>query len=148
MMLSRRSLLAAGAAVILVPTDTWAQQYPSRIIRIIVPFAAGGGSVEEGLGMNLSGRVDLGILSTFSSRVSSSSGSVQFDVKISGDADKPAIFGQASAEGASLKLKDIPYPVDDIDAQITNICRCGTYPRIREAIHAIARDKKELGVSG
>ena len=26
----------------------------------------------------------------------------------------------------------------DIDSQLTNICRCGTYPRIRHAIHAIA----------
>ncbi len=28
---------------------------------------------------------------------------------------------------------------DDIDAMITNICRCGTYPRIRRAIHRAAR---------
>ena len=27
---------------------------------------------------------------------------------------------------------------DDIDAAITNICRCGTYPRIRRAIHRAA----------
>jgi isoquinoline 1-oxidoreductase alpha subunit len=32
-----------------------------------------------------------------------------------------------------------PHPTDaDIDAEITNICRCGTYPRIRRAIHAVA----------
>jgi isoquinoline 1-oxidoreductase alpha subunit len=37
-------------------------------------------------------------------------------------------------------LKASPAPSDDeIDAAITNICRCGTYPRIRKAIHAIAR---------
>jgi isoquinoline 1-oxidoreductase alpha subunit len=31
-------------------------------------------------------------------------------------------------------------PADaDIDAAITNICRCGTYPRIREAIKAAAK---------
>ncbi|HEX6703288.1 MAG TPA: (2Fe-2S)-binding protein [Albitalea sp.] len=28
----------------------------------------------------------------------------------------------------------------DIDAAITNICRCGTYPRIREAIKTAARE--------
>jgi isoquinoline 1-oxidoreductase subunit alpha len=27
---------------------------------------------------------------------------------------------------------------EDIDQSITNICRCGTYPRIRKAIHAAA----------
>jgi isoquinoline 1-oxidoreductase subunit alpha len=32
-----------------------------------------------------------------------------------------------------------PAPSDaDIDAEITNICRCGTYPRIRAAIHRAA----------
>jgi isoquinoline 1-oxidoreductase subunit alpha len=33
-------------------------------------------------------------------------------------------------------LKDKPRPTDaEIDAEITNICRCGTYARIRAAIH-------------
>jgi len=41
---SRRSLLAASAAAILTATGARAETYPSRIIRIIVPFAAGGGS--------------------------------------------------------------------------------------------------------
>jgi isoquinoline 1-oxidoreductase subunit alpha len=36
-------------------------------------------------------------------------------------------------------LKENPNPTDaDIDAAITNICRCGTYQRIRAAIHAVA----------
>jgi isoquinoline 1-oxidoreductase alpha subunit len=36
-------------------------------------------------------------------------------------------------------LRDKPNPTDiDIDAAITNICRCGTYQRIRAAIHAAA----------
>jgi isoquinoline 1-oxidoreductase subunit alpha len=36
-------------------------------------------------------------------------------------------------------LKEKPAPSDaDIDAAITNICRCGTYQRIRAAIHAVA----------
>ena len=39
---------------------------------------------------------------------------------------------------ASL-LKDIPEPSDaDIDLYGDNICRCGTYPRLRAAIHAAA----------
>jgi isoquinoline 1-oxidoreductase alpha subunit len=37
-------------------------------------------------------------------------------------------------------LREKPQPTDaDIDAAITNICRCGTYQRIRAAIHAAAR---------
>jgi isoquinoline 1-oxidoreductase subunit alpha len=36
-------------------------------------------------------------------------------------------------------LKEKPKPTDaEIDAAITNICRCGTYQRIRSAIHAAA----------
>lgn len=36
-----------------------------------------------------------------------------------------------------------PDPSDaDIDAAITNICRCGTYQRIRTAIHAAARARR------
>ena len=37
-------------------------------------------------------------------------------------------------------LKDKPMPTDaDIDAAITNICRCGTFQQVREAIHAAAK---------
>jgi len=37
-------------------------------------------------------------------------------------------------------LKDKPKPTDaDIDAGITNICRCGTFQQAREAIHAAAK---------
>jgi isoquinoline 1-oxidoreductase alpha subunit len=36
-------------------------------------------------------------------------------------------------------LEDNPTPTDaEIDAAITNICRCGTYERIRGAIHSLA----------
>jgi isoquinoline 1-oxidoreductase alpha subunit len=37
-------------------------------------------------------------------------------------------------------LKDKPKPTDaDIDSGITNICRCGTFQQVREAIHAAAK---------
>jgi isoquinoline 1-oxidoreductase alpha subunit len=40
---------------------------------------------------------------------------------------------------ANALLDDNPSPSDaEIDAAITNICRCGTYPRIRRAIHRAA----------
>jgi isoquinoline 1-oxidoreductase alpha subunit len=46
--------------------------------------------------------------------------------------------GMIMAVAALLKAK--PNPSDaDIDASITNICRCGTYQRVRAAIHAAAR---------
>ena len=40
---------------------------------------------------------------------------------------------------AAALLKDKPKPTDaDIDEAITNICRCGTYNRLRAAIKAVA----------
>ena len=37
-------------------------------------------------------------------------------------------------------LNNKPRPTDaDIDAAITNICRCGTFQQVREAIHAAAK---------
>jgi isoquinoline 1-oxidoreductase subunit alpha len=41
---------------------------------------------------------------------------------------------------AAALLKDKPQPTDaDIDAAITNICRCGTYNRVREGIKQAAK---------
>ena len=46
--------------------------------------------------------------------------------------------GMIMAVAALLSAK--PKPTDaDIDAAITNICRCGTYQQVREAIHAAAK---------
>ena len=46
--------------------------------------------------------------------------------------------GMIMAATALLAAK--PKPTDaDIDAAMTNICRCGTYKQIREAIHAAAK---------
>jgi isoquinoline 1-oxidoreductase alpha subunit len=46
--------------------------------------------------------------------------------------------GMLMAATALLAAK--PQPTDaDIDAAMTNICRCGTYKQVREAIHAAAK---------
>ena len=40
---------------------------------------------------------------------------------------------------AAALLAQSPHPSDaEIDAAMTNICRCATYPRMREAIRAVA----------
>jgi isoquinoline 1-oxidoreductase alpha subunit len=37
-------------------------------------------------------------------------------------------------------LKEVPNPTDDdINARLTNICRCGTFVRVRRAIHSLAK---------
>ena len=41
---------------------------------------------------------------------------------------------------AAALLKTTPNPTDaDIDEAITNICRCGTFQQVREAIHSISK---------
>jgi isoquinoline 1-oxidoreductase alpha subunit len=46
--------------------------------------------------------------------------------------------GMIMAVAALLKQK--PKPTDaDIDAAITNICRCGTFQQVREAVHMAAK---------
>ena len=47
---------------------------------------------------------------------------------------------------AAALLQDNPTPTDDdIDAQITNICRCGTFNRVRQGIHLAVDIKKRGG---
>ena len=47
--------------------------------------------------------------------------------------------GQVMAAAALLEKKARPTDAD-IDAAMTNICRCGTYQRIRAAIHRAAKE--------
>lgn len=45
---------------------------------------------------------------------------------------------------AEALLDEIPNPTDqDIDDKITNICRCGTYQRVKAAIHTAAKLRQE-----
>lgn len=45
---------------------------------------------------------------------------------------------------ATALLAQNPQPSDaDIDTAINNVCRCGTYPRIRTAVHAAADKLRE-----
>jgi len=58
---------------------------------------------------------------------------IEFDVPQCGYCQS----GQIMAAVALLRQK--PKPTDsDINREMTNICRCGTYPRIRAAIHRAA----------
>ena len=51
--------------------------------------------------------------------------------------------GQIMAAVALLNKK--PKPTDaDINAAMSNICRCGTYKRIRDAIHDVAGNAPEI----
>jgi isoquinoline 1-oxidoreductase alpha subunit len=51
--------------------------------------------------------------------------------------------GQLMSAAALLKQKPNPTDADIDTAMSGNLCRCGTYPRIRKAIHAAARANHE-----
>ncbi len=45
-------------------------------------------------------------------------------------------------------LAETPNPTDaDIDTRLTNVCRCGTFARVRTAIHAVANATAEGSAS-
>ena len=50
--------------------------------------------------------------------------------------------GMIMAVSALLEQRSDPSD-EQIDAAITNICRCGTFVRVRRAIHAVAEDGKD-----
>ena len=50
---------------------------------------------------------------------------------------------------AAALLKKKPKPTDaDIDEAMTNICRCGTYSRVRAAIHMAAGGSRAASATG
>ncbi|MGH7154928.1 MAG: (2Fe-2S)-binding protein [Acetobacteraceae bacterium] len=58
---------------------------------------------------------------------------------IEGDVPQCGYCQSGQIMAAAALIKHMPNPSDqEIDSAITNICRCGTYPRIRAAIHRAA----------
>lgn len=64
---------------------------------------------------------------------------LQFDVPQCGYCQS----GQIMSAAVLLRENSDPSDQDIDDAMSGNICRCGTYPRIRKAIHAAAKLQKE-----
>jgi translocation and assembly module TamB len=80
---------------------------------------AGGGSLQGGLHLRLSGDVDLSILPSFSPELREASGRMQVAVKISGQLDRPEVYGQARVDGAGLQLASLATPIESIDGLVT-----------------------------
>ncbi|WFU30724.1 (2Fe-2S)-binding protein [Bradyrhizobium brasilense] len=58
---------------------------------------------------------------------------------IAGDVPQCGYCQSGMIMAVAALLKDNPKPTDDdINDAITNICRCGTFQQVREAIHAAA----------
>ncbi|HEX2676353.1 MAG TPA: translocation/assembly module TamB domain-containing protein, partial [Polyangiales bacterium] len=79
----------------------------------------GGGSLDNGLALELNGDLDLGILPSFSRALSEAHGRASLDFKVSGRLDNPAVFGRASVTKGMLRMNALPFPVEDIDGNVT-----------------------------
>jgi translocation and assembly module TamB len=80
---------------------------------------SGGGSIEGGLGLDLSGAVDLAILPSFSHELVEAGGRLALECKVSGQLDRPAVFGQARVQDASLRFSSLPFPIQNVQGQVT-----------------------------
>ncbi len=80
---------------------------------------SGGGSLQGGLALDLNGDLDLGILPSFVHALHQASGRASLDFKVTGQLDHPAVFGRASVNHAALSLDALPFPLQNIDGQIT-----------------------------
>ena len=87
---------------------------PSSTINV-----AGGASIAGGLAFELGANVDLSILPSFTSQLSEARGRLSMDIKLTGQLDKPSVFGQARIEAGKLRFAELPFAIDGFDASAT-----------------------------
>jgi len=80
---------------------------------------SGGGSLYGGLDLSVDGKVDLGLLSSFSQTVSQTKGQVKLQFDISGPFASPAVNGQASVRHAALRFASFPEPIESLNGDIS-----------------------------
>jgi translocation and assembly module TamB len=79
----------------------------------------GGASLADGLAINLAGRLDLSVLSTFVKSITRSSGLLGVDVKLTGPFQDPALYGVAEVKNAALYTTFHREPLEAVDARLT-----------------------------
>ncbi len=87
---------------------------PASSLRI-----AGGGSLSEGLALQLDGGVDLGLLSSLSTTVSRAQGELHLRARVAGRLENPSLFGQATLRGGALRFASFSEPIEGIEGDIT-----------------------------
>ncbi|MFW6066790.1 MAG: translocation/assembly module TamB domain-containing protein [Myxococcota bacterium] len=79
----------------------------------------GGGSLDRGLALQLEGKMDLGLLSTLSPRVTEASGRVHLRTNLSGDFADPGVYGEAEVRDANFLFASFTQPVQDLNGRVT-----------------------------
>jgi translocation and assembly module TamB len=80
---------------------------------------AGGASVQGGLALELTGVVDLSILPGFTPQLKAASGRLVADFKVTGQLERPSVFGQARLEDGNLRFSALPYPIERAEGVAT-----------------------------
>lgn len=80
---------------------------------------SGTGAMRSGLALRLDGALDLALLATLSPRLTRASGAVGMQVRVSGPAEDPAVFGEARVEDASFHFAGFPAPIRELDGHVT-----------------------------
>ncbi len=61
-------------------------------------------------------------------------------VHLDGEATRSCVIPISAVGAAKVTTIEALSPMATIDAAMTNICRCGTYQRIRSAVHRAAKE--------
>jgi autotransporter translocation and assembly factor TamB len=75
---------------------------------------SGSYSTSRPINVQLTGRLDLGILSEFKEYFREAEGPAGVDLKITGPHDKPDVRGSIKFDGASVSLRAFPNPIEDL----------------------------------
>ncbi len=78
----------------------------------------GGGSMRR-LSTTIDGRIDLGLLASVSPSIVEARGAVDVQVRLSGPAANPEVYGVATVGGASLRSLAFPEPIEDLSGRVT-----------------------------
>jgi translocation and assembly module TamB len=81
--------------------------------------ATGGASFARGLQTNLSGQVDLAVLTGLLPGVVRTRGQLTLDVKLTGAPNSPSVFGRASLRDGFLALQALPRPIEKVSADLS-----------------------------
>jgi len=79
----------------------------------------GGGSLSDGLALQVDGSVNLALLSSLSTTVTQAQGELGLRARIAGRFERPSLFGQATLRGGALRVASFPVPVEAIEGDIT-----------------------------
>lgn len=119
--IARGAVYLRGAA----PIDVTFGKGAFRVVRAELAGPAsslrvgGGGSLTDGLALQVDGGVNLALLASLSTTVSRAQGDLKLRARIAGRLERPSVFGQATLRDGALRFASFPTPVEAVEGDIT-----------------------------